>query len=579
MIVFFARSGARHPLLPVAVGLLIGGSVSNLADRVRLGHVTDFLDLRYWPAFNLADSFIVIGVAILLGALVAADRAAAAPRRGPTHRRVPESGRRASGSTASSPAARVGSRGGRRAAARRRRRPGRRRGAAEEPPAARRARRSSSPRAPAPRRPERRAARPADRLRGRAPRSSSTSRPGSSSTRAPATRRHARRRRSPGTGSPAAIPSGRGSSTASTATRRACSSSRRREEAYEGLRALVRRRALEREYLALVRGRPRSRSGPDRGADRPRPARPDAPLARHRLAEGGGHALRGRRALPGARAPARAARDGPHAPDPRAPRRDRPPGRRRPRLRRAGARPRAASSCTPPGSRSTHPVTGARIDVESPLPPDLRGADARLSGPASDVARSRPTDPADTPGRRCRVATTGSARARRRTTNQTERGSTSWLSSPCESFWRPESTSATRPAAGTRRCAGSSSPSAAGSTSSTSSRPPQLLEEAHEFVRNLAERGGSVLFVGTKKQAQDAVEEQAKRVGHAVRQPPLARRPADELAHDLRPDRPAARPAPPARRQPARAAARRRSASPCSASSRSSRRTSAASPT
>jgi signal peptidase II len=78
MIVYFFRSGARHPLLPVAVGLLIGGSVSNLADRVRLGHVTDFLDLRYWPAFNLADSFIVIGVAILLGALVAADRA---PRR------------------------------------------------------------------------------------------------------------------------------------------------------------------------------------------------------------------------------------------------------------------------------------------------------------------------------------------------------------------------------------------------------------------------------------------------------------------------------------------------------------------
>jgi small subunit ribosomal protein S2 len=40
-----------------------------------------------------------------------------------------------------------------------------------------------------------------------------------------------------------------------------------------------------------------------------------------------------------------------------------------------------------------------------------------------------------------------------------------------------------------------------------------LLEEAHEFVRNVAERGGSVLFVGTKKQAQDSVEEQAKRVG------------------------------------------------------------------
>src|SRR4051812_12230662 len=38
------------------------------------------------------------------------------------------------------------------------------------------------------------------------------------------------------------------------------------------------------------------------------------------------------------------------------------------------------------------------------------------------------------------------------------------------------------------------------------------LEEAHTFARNLAERGGTVLFVGTKKQAQDAVEEEAKRV-------------------------------------------------------------------
>jgi signal peptidase II len=74
MLVFFARSGARHPVLPVALGLVIGGSVSNLLDRVRLGYVTDFLDLRHWPAFNLADSFIVIGVAVLLLALVAADR-------------------------------------------------------------------------------------------------------------------------------------------------------------------------------------------------------------------------------------------------------------------------------------------------------------------------------------------------------------------------------------------------------------------------------------------------------------------------------------------------------------------------
>lgn len=74
MVVFFARSGRRHPLLPVALGLVVGGSIANLIDRVRLGYVTDFLDFIAWPAFNLADTFIVVGVAILFGALVLADR-------------------------------------------------------------------------------------------------------------------------------------------------------------------------------------------------------------------------------------------------------------------------------------------------------------------------------------------------------------------------------------------------------------------------------------------------------------------------------------------------------------------------
>src|SRR5262249_33055772 len=73
MLAFFRRAGARHPLMPVALGFLIGGSASNLIDRVRLGHVTDFLDLGWWPAFNLADSFICIGVAILVVALVVSD--------------------------------------------------------------------------------------------------------------------------------------------------------------------------------------------------------------------------------------------------------------------------------------------------------------------------------------------------------------------------------------------------------------------------------------------------------------------------------------------------------------------------
>jgi signal peptidase II len=84
MAAFFARSGARHPVLPVGLGLVLGGSVSNLADRVRLGHVTDFIDLRFWPAFNLADSFIVVGVLVLLATLIAADREPRRSRRGPS---------------------------------------------------------------------------------------------------------------------------------------------------------------------------------------------------------------------------------------------------------------------------------------------------------------------------------------------------------------------------------------------------------------------------------------------------------------------------------------------------------------
>ena len=79
MLVFFARSGARHPVLPVALGLVLGGSLANLLDRVRLGHVTDFLDFRFWPAFNLADLFIVVGVATLFGALAGADRSKRRP--------------------------------------------------------------------------------------------------------------------------------------------------------------------------------------------------------------------------------------------------------------------------------------------------------------------------------------------------------------------------------------------------------------------------------------------------------------------------------------------------------------------
>ena len=50
--------------IPFSLLGLLGGSLSNFADRVRQGYVTDFLDPDYWPAFNLGDVFITVGVAI-----------------------------------------------------------------------------------------------------------------------------------------------------------------------------------------------------------------------------------------------------------------------------------------------------------------------------------------------------------------------------------------------------------------------------------------------------------------------------------------------------------------------------------
>jgi signal peptidase II len=60
----FARNPTR-PWMWVAVGLLAGGALGNLADRVRAGAVTDYVDLLSWPPFNLADVAITFGVVVL----------------------------------------------------------------------------------------------------------------------------------------------------------------------------------------------------------------------------------------------------------------------------------------------------------------------------------------------------------------------------------------------------------------------------------------------------------------------------------------------------------------------------------
>jgi signal peptidase II len=59
---------ATQPLRPglwLAIGLLTGGAIGNLGDRLRAGEVTDFLDLPLWPAFNLADVAITAGIVVL----------------------------------------------------------------------------------------------------------------------------------------------------------------------------------------------------------------------------------------------------------------------------------------------------------------------------------------------------------------------------------------------------------------------------------------------------------------------------------------------------------------------------------
>jgi signal peptidase II len=57
-------------LVNSAIGLVLGGTVGNLIDRLRLGHVTDFIDFKVWPAFNIADSAVFIGVIIIAGCLL-----------------------------------------------------------------------------------------------------------------------------------------------------------------------------------------------------------------------------------------------------------------------------------------------------------------------------------------------------------------------------------------------------------------------------------------------------------------------------------------------------------------------------
>ena len=73
------RSGQMVLLLGVALGLQLGGAVGNLLDRLRFGHVVDFINVQVWPIFNVADVAITTGIVLLAGHLVLCDRAARRP--------------------------------------------------------------------------------------------------------------------------------------------------------------------------------------------------------------------------------------------------------------------------------------------------------------------------------------------------------------------------------------------------------------------------------------------------------------------------------------------------------------------
>jgi signal peptidase II len=62
---------ARRPELWLPVGLVAGGALGNLADRIRIGAAVDFLDPPLWPAFNVADIAIVAGVGLFTAMLLA----------------------------------------------------------------------------------------------------------------------------------------------------------------------------------------------------------------------------------------------------------------------------------------------------------------------------------------------------------------------------------------------------------------------------------------------------------------------------------------------------------------------------
>ena len=63
---FFVKQASANLFVRIAVGLIVGGAVGNLIDRVKDGFVVDFISVGWWPAFNVADSAISIGMTVMV---------------------------------------------------------------------------------------------------------------------------------------------------------------------------------------------------------------------------------------------------------------------------------------------------------------------------------------------------------------------------------------------------------------------------------------------------------------------------------------------------------------------------------
>jgi signal peptidase II len=73
----FRDAAAQSVLVRVAFGGIAGGAIGNIIDRFHYGYVVDFIDLHWWPVFNVADSCITVGVGLLILSSLARTRTAA----------------------------------------------------------------------------------------------------------------------------------------------------------------------------------------------------------------------------------------------------------------------------------------------------------------------------------------------------------------------------------------------------------------------------------------------------------------------------------------------------------------------